>query len=281
MTTLDKRLNAFRRDLADLRLREQVVADRYVEGKYHQVARPLAAVRREPRGDAMQATEALMGEHVLVFEDQDGWAWVQLVSDGYVGYIESAALTADVVRPTHRVAVPQTFVYPAPNIKAQPAIAVTMNARLAVTGGDDIYAALASGGFIWRAHLRPEAAFAGDYVAVAELYRHVPYYWGGKTARGLDCSGLVQLALEACGIACPRDSDQQEQLLGHRLMVNGLDGLARGDLVFWEGHVGIMTGPRSLLHANGHHMLAVEEPLAGAVDRISAAGKPVTSIRRF
>jgi cell wall-associated NlpC family hydrolase len=124
-------------------------------------------------------------------------------------------------------------------------------------------------------------SFESDFVAVAEMYRHVPYYWGGKSVHGLDCSGLVQLSLEACGIRALRDTDMQESTLGERLMLNDLDSLQRGDLVFWKGHVGIMTDSETLLHANGHHMMAVAEPLKEAVARIAARYGQVTSIRRL
>ena len=128
---------------------------------------------------------------------------------------------------------------------------------------------------------RRSDAYADDFVGVAERFRHVPYYWGGKSVQGLDCSGLVQLALEACGIACPRDSDMQEQGLGTALQINDLDGLRRGDLVFWNGHVGIMTDSSTLLHANGHHMMVVAEPLREAVDRIAGQHGQITSLKRL
>ena len=113
------------------------------------------------------------------------------------------------------------------------------------------------------------------------MLRHVPSYWGGKSVQGLDCSGLVQLAFEACGRPALRDSDMQEATLGEPLLVNDLEGLRRGDLVFWKGHVGIMTDERTLLHANGHHMMVVAEPLDHAVERIARSYGDITRIRRI
>jgi len=281
MATPDKRLNAFRPDLADARLKGQVEAPRFVEGQPRQVTVPVAAIHRGPQGDSMQVTQALLGETLKVFEERDGWAFAQLDRDGYVGYVRRAALSETITPVTHRVCVRSTFLYPAASIKTQPAAPVPMNAAVAVTGHDGNFAALADGRFAIAAHLAEINQHADDFVAVAERFRHVPYYWGGKTAEGLDCSGLVQVALEATGQSAPRDSDMQEETLGEKLMVNGYDGLRRGDLVFWSGHVGILTGPETLLHANGHHMMVVEEPLRGAVDRIAATGLPVTSIRRL
>jgi cell wall-associated NlpC family hydrolase len=281
MTKLDSRLHAFRPDLADSRLAGRVASVRYAEGRVMQVAAPLVTVHKSPSSEAMQLTQALMGERLHVFDEQEGWAWVQLDADCYVGYVSANALTPALTEATHRVAVPATFLYPAANLKTQPAIAVTLNARLCATGTEGKFLKLADGHFVYADHVTPSGAFEDDFVGVAERFRHVPYYWGGKSVQGLDCSGLVQLALEACGMACPRDSDMQEQGLGTALQINDLDGLRRGDLVFWNGHVGIMTDSSTLLHANGHHMMVVAEPLREAVGRIAGQYGQITSLKRL
>ena len=281
MTKLDPRLHAYRPDLADAALEGRVEAERFVEPRLMQVVEPVVSVHKAPRFDAMQISQALMGETVKCFHEEEGWVWVQLARDGYVGYVNGNALSSRIAPPTHRVAVPSTFLYPEANLKAQPAVPVTLNAELAVTGETGAFSQLADGRFVFTAHLKPVGSWEADFVAVAEMFRHVPYYWGGKSVQGLDCSGLVQLALEACGRAALRDSDMQEQSLGRVLLVNDLDALARGDLVFWNGHVGIMTDGTTLLHANGHHMMVVAEPLKQAVDRIAARYGQITSIRRF
>lgn len=280
MTRLDPRLHAVRPDLADRRLLGRVTAKRFAEGQCMQVTAAAASVRRAPRRDAMQTTEALKGEVVRVFEIDAGWAWGQLEGDGYVGYLSADDLSPAVTAPTHRVCVPATFIYPEASIKSQPAEAVTMNAGIAVAATDGAFCRLADGRCVHAGHLKPLPVAGGDFVAVAEMFLHVPYYWGGKTVRGLDCSGLVQLSLQACGMACPRDSDMQ-QVLGAGLDSGDLQSLRRGDLVFWKGHVGIMNDSRTLLHANGHHMMVVREPLSEAIARIAAAGSAVTHLRRL
>jgi cell wall-associated NlpC family hydrolase len=281
MTELDQRLHAFRPDLADIRLSGRIRARRFVEGQRRQVTEPLVTVHRAPRSDAMQLTQALMGETVMLFADEEGWAFVQLEGDGYVGYVASNALSTDIAAPTHRVAVPSTFLYPEPNLKTRPAIAVTINALLTVVGGDEKFAKLSNGSFVYLQHLKSAGQGEPDFVAVAELFRNVPYYWGGKSVYGLDCSGLVQISLEASGTRCLRDSDMQEEMLGSKLLENSLDHLKRGDLVFWNGHVGIMIDADMLLHANGHHMMVVVEPLRDAAERIARSYGQITSIRRF
>lgn len=281
MTALDRRLNAYRDDVADLRLEGKVQAARFSDGTAMSLRVPVASLRKAPRFDAPQLTEALLGETLRVFAEDEGWAFVQLDGDGYVGYLSSDALGPPGEAPTHKVVVPSTFIYPEPSIKAQPADILPMLAAVAVTGTDGKFARLADGRFAFAAHLAPLATFESDPVAVAERFLHAPYYWGGKTVHGLDCSGLVQLALAACGIAALRDTDMQEESLGVPLPREAITEARRGDLVFWKGHVGIVRDPATLLHATGHTMQVVLEPLVAAVTRIAAGGDPVTSIRRL
>jgi cell wall-associated NlpC family hydrolase len=246
-----------------------------------EITDPVAAMHGEPSSSSRQTTQALFGEKIWVSETHDGWLHCQLERDGYEGYIAAVSASESTSAPNHRVAVPSTFMYPQPDIKSQPALALPMNARLEVVSSDEKFAKLSNGKFVYAAHLKSAADFETDFVEVAERFLHVPYCWGGKTVHGLDCSGLVQTSLEACGVHATRDAVMQEKQLGRNLMINDLDGLLRGDLVFWKGHVGIMTDDRMFLHANGHHMLTVKEPLAKAVERIALTGSQVTSIKRF
>jgi cell wall-associated NlpC family hydrolase len=283
--SLHPRLTPARADLADVALRGIVEAARYVEGRPARVVAPSAPLRRAPRGDAGLDTEALMGEPVTVYDEAEGWAFARLGSDGYVGYLPGAALGPDAGAPTHRVAALRSFLYPGPNLKLPPLGHLSLGAGVRVAEVSGEYARVVTGGWLHAAHLAAPDARAADYVAVAERFLGTPYLWGGRTSLGLDCSGLVQTALAAAGVAAPRDADMQEAGLGAPLPVDPATGAPRdarrGDLVFWRGHVGILSDPETLLHANGHHMAVAVEPLAAAVRRIAAAGGgPVTSARR-
>lgn len=280
MQSLDQRLHAFRSDLAEANLKGQVEAKRFTEGVVKQVRTPVLSLRKAPSPDASQLTEALMGENLRVLDEKEGWAWVKLEDDHYVGYVDAAGLRSEMLPPTHEVAVPSTLIYPKADLKSQPAHMIPMLARLTVIAQEKDYLLLASGGYVFANHVRPFRSGKGDYVDVAERFLFSPYYWGGKTIRGLDCSGLVQVAFNASGKPSLRDSDMQEETLGTVLPESEHKKLRRGDLVFWDGHVGIMADSESLLHANGHHMMVAIEPLAQAVARIGATGKPVTRIRR-
>jgi cell wall-associated NlpC family hydrolase len=280
---LDRRIHAFRPDLAARALTGQVEASRFADPQPMRIVAASAPVRREPRPDAALDTEALAGELVEVYEREEGWAWAQLAGDSYVGYIPDDALRPDQTAPTHRVAGLRTFVYPGPSIKLPPLAALSLGASVAVIEHKGDFAVLADGGHVFAAHLAPLDRNEADFVAVAERFVGVPYLWGGKTSLGLDCSGLTQLSLAAAGITAPRDSDMMEATLGRAVELReDLSGLRRGDLIFWKGHVGILTDPDTLLHASGHVMSVYREPLKEARDRIRAKSfGEITSIKRL
>lgn len=284
MATHDKRLTAARYDLAASSLKGVIDSPRYADGEKMIVFNGVADLRREAVPDALLDTQALHGESVIVYDrDEDGWSWVQLERDSYVGYMPSAALTHDIVRPTHRVHVLRTFSFGGPSIKLPPIATLSMNSRVTILSSRDQFAVTHRGHFIFADHLTPVDRQETDFVSIAELFLGIPYYWGGKTSIGLDCSGLVQNALEACGQFAPRDTDMQEKALGRAFQIDDdLSGLARGDLIFWKGHVGIMRDASELIHASGHQMLVVSEKLRMVRDRILAKGAgPITSVKRL
>jgi cell wall-associated NlpC family hydrolase len=279
---LDPRFSAYREDLAAAALRDKVAADRFVEGEAAQVSASSAPLRRAPRYDAPLDTEALRGETLTIYEENEGWAWVQLDRDRYVGYVPSDALSRELRQVTHRVTALRTYVFPSPDIKAPPLDLLSLNAGVAATGERDTFLELQDGGFLFADHAAPAEQHAPDYIEVAQRFIGTPYLWGGRTSIGLDCSGLVQLALEAAGITSPRDTDVQEAALGEPLSEPTNPALARpGDLIFWKGHVGIVNHGGELLHANAHHMATVAEPLGHGVKRIAEAGNAITSIKRL
>jgi len=278
--TFDRRLTPARPDLAARYLEGRVAAARYVDGVVMQVKDGVLDVKRDPRPDAGLETQAIYGERVTVYDEEEGWVWAQLARDGYVGWLAANALWTQLYQPTHRICVPRSFVYPRPSIKDPPLVALPLGAEVAIVGEHDAFSVTSEDRFIYRAHLAPLDRPAQDFVAVAETLLGAPYLWGGKSSMGVDCSGLVQMALLAAGVNAPRDSDLQEKALGERVADNA--PLRRGDLVFWRGHIGVMRDAATLLHANATHMMVTSEPLAEVRARNMGAGAgDVTSVRRL
>ena len=266
--TFDPRLTPARPDLAASHLRGKIEAGAYVEGRPVRVVAGLADLRAKPANDVPVDTQALYGESAILYEDSEGFGWVQLDRDHYVGYLSINALADLGAAPTHRIKVNRSFVYPAPNMKLPILEALPLGARVTVAEPGEHFARIEGGGFVFSGHLAPLDEAEGDFVAVAERLLNEPYLWGGKSSLGVDCSGLIQIALDAAGVSFPRDTDLQEKAPGDALPVSeDLAGLTRGDLVFWRGHVGVMRDPDILLHANAHHMAVASEPLARAAER--------------
>ena len=283
----DKRLNAHRDDLANVELKSIVPSPKYVQGRPARICSHFADVMDRPDPSAGLQTQILHGHDISVFDSRDGWAWIQGQNDGYVGYVRQSDITmapdAGFEPATHMVLAPRTFLYSESDMKMPRTGYRSMGSKLRITErqttrGTD-YAILDSGGAVIAQHLIPVGTWMKDPVSVAETLLHTPYLWGGNTAFGIDCSGLVSLANLLCGRSVLRDSDMQANTIGDEVPME-LDKLRRGDLVFWKGHVGMMADAMTLLHANGHSMNVALEPLAEAVERIGYLYGQPTNIRR-
>jgi cell wall-associated NlpC family hydrolase len=264
----DPRVTLAREDLADAALQGLARAERYAEALAHRCAAASTAIRRDPDPAAEQLDQLLFGETFRVLETGRGWGWGQAERDGYVGHVWLGDLHAGALLATHRVSALRAYAFSRPDIKSRPQALLSLNALVAVEAEEGRFLKAEGSGWIARVQLSPAGEVEADPAAVAERFVGAPYQWGGRESLGLDCSGLVQQAFYACGRPCPRDSDQQ-QALGEAV---DPEALGRGDLVFWEGHVGMMIDPERLIHANAFHMQVQIEPLAEAVAR---AGQPI------
>jgi cell wall-associated NlpC family hydrolase len=278
----DPRLTPARPELAAKYLEGKVAAARFVTGEEFEISDAIAPLRSRPTADAELSTQALKGERATIYDRTgEGWAWGQLNSDGYVGWLPDRALVKPAAIPTHKITSLRTFAFPGPSIKLLPVDTFVMGTLLTVIREDGVFVVTREGWYLPRQHVASIDRYADDFVAVAERFAGTPYLWGGKSSFGIDCSGLVQVSLNAAGTGCPRDSDMQQDSLGRTLDPVESKRLQRGDLIFWKGHVAIARDADTVVHANAHHMATVIENTRDAIARIKAAGSEVLAIKRL
>lgn len=277
----DPNVNAYRPDLASTRLTGKVKARRYVDGERRQARHGTVPLRQAPAADARQVSELLFGEAFVVLEDKDGWAWGQCEDDDYVGYVESEALRAEPLQPTHRIGALRAHVFSDPDLKSPPLHCVSHGSLVTVTERSGRYAGLAEGGWVHEAALAETDTVEPDFVATALRYLGVPYLWGGRSALGLDCSGLVQVALNRAGIACPRDCYMQVDGVGEGVPPDG--PYRRGDLVVFSGHCGLMVDDGAIIHANATAMCVSVDPLTAVAEIVKGQsdGVGIIGVRRI
>lgn len=275
----DPRVVAIRPDLADIAVAGQHFAPHYAAPMMRSGVLPAASLRAEPSAEADQTSELLFGEGFALLDLTGGWAWGYSLADHYVGYLAADALGAPIA-PTHRVRAAEAILHSAPDA-ASGGSAILPRGALVMGEVQGEWLATAHG-FLPLAALEDPATRYPDAAAVAEELIDAPYAWGGRTAKGIDCSGLVQFAWSLAGVRLPRDSDLQLAALGSDKDVDP-SALARGDLVFFPGHVGIMADATTIIHASRRWMAVKAEPLADVIARSAAKDHdpPVSGYKRL
>jgi cell wall-associated NlpC family hydrolase len=243
---------------------------------------PAAGMYNKPDDQSGRETDALFGEEVEVLSERGDWAEVILKTDGYQAWIQKNNL-GDLPEATHHIIAPRALITVAPDIKSPAAGYFPMGSRVMVSGAVKnrmipIQYINGQAGYIMADHVLPIGDYVKDYVTSAESLMGTPYRWGGRDSFGFDCSALVQLSMATAGMPVPRNSGDQEKTIG--TIIDNVDELRRGDLVFWKGHVGIMRDAENLLHTNMWHGMTASENLRAALPRLEKAAGSITRLAR-
>lgn len=236
------------------------------------VITPTADLRETPDDKAPKGkfeSQLVYGEIFIVEKEENGWCRGTCAHDGYAGWIKKEHLGPD-SKPTHLLTAHRSVLYQDATIKSPAVETFSFGSRVTVTAQREKFAQLDTGAWIYLPHMSPLDALEKDHVATAVKFLETPYYWGGRSGFGIDCSGLVQVSLAHAGIKAPRDTEEQIKLGAT------VDRPRTSDLVFFKGHVGIMVDDDNLLHANAHHMQVTAEPLWQVEERSGA----IVAVRR-
>ena len=272
----DQRITPIRNDLASNLYIGSVRRKKYVEGIVHTVVSSHSPIYNKK--NSQLSTQLLFGERCKVFETLKGWSWVQSLRDDYVGYTPSKNLKKLKLKPTHKVKSLRTFIYIKPNIKSKILSYLSFNSLVKISSTKYGFCKIQNLGWCPSSDLSKISEKKFNIVNLARQFLNTPYYWGGRDSYGIDCSGLIQNIMQMNNIDFPRDTDMQEDFCTRSLLRKNLKA---GDLVFWKGHVALMTEKKKIIHANAHHMKTQEESLVTAEARIFKTNGKVRKYARI
>ena len=281
--SFDPRVTPVRDDLVATHLRDRYPRANQASGQLRRATVSRATLSFGPDAAARRESELLFGEGFTVFDERDGWAWGQAARDHYVGWLPSDMLGPDLGAPTHEVVVPATYLYPEADLKSPAPVRLSLASLVVATGRrEDNFLEAAGGGWIHVNHVAPREVVESDYVSTGLSLVGVPYLWGGRSSDGMDCSGFIQVVLQRAGLMPPRDSDQQEAVVGTPFdNDDDLGKLRRDDILFFQGHVGIVLDGWRFLHASASNMTVSIQRLSNVVDHAKEAGTPPRAVRRI
>jgi len=239
-------------------------------------------IKCSPNIDSETMSEALYGENFILKKTFKNWLFGKLESDNYEGFISINSISTEDYKHTHYVSELRTYMYSKPDIKSVTTGILSINSLITVVDEVRGFSKLNNDSYVFTRHIDLKSKKNNNYIDTAIKFTNTPYKWGGRTSFGIDCSGLVQLSLMNSGYECPRDSELQKQVLGKNIPLETcFNNLKKGDLIFWEGHVGIMVSDKNIIHANSFSMDTRIEKLTDVDSRISQNSNKICEIKRI
>jgi len=223
-------------------------------------------------------SQLLYGETFQVEEEHGAYVYGHSILDNYKGYIDREDLIKDATPANALITTRFAHLYPEPDMKSRPKKSISFMSRVSLNDkSENDFVQTQSGEWLYKDVVCKIDQYKpnDDLADLALKFLDTPYRYGGRSMLGIDCSGLVQIAMIARGLDCPpRDSRKQEGAFGKKV---AKDNLQRNDIVFFEGHVGIMIDSENILNATARHMTALIEPLTD----LEKAYKDITHIARL
>ncbi len=246
-----------------------------------QVIVPLCDLKNKPNPNAALETQILYGERVKVIKHFKEWSYCKSLEDNYEGWLVTKNLDK-CTNLNYKVLKPISHLYSEPNIKSKIISFLYFNSKINVLSKTKNWCSILydkKETFIFRKHIVDINKTYKDWVRLLVMFENTPYLWGGKSVNGIDCSGLVQLSLNFCGIQFPRNANEQ---CNENMYPNiKIDKIKKGCLIFWDGHVGVGLNQKDIIHSNAFHLSVKIENFKKASDRIKKNYGPIKLIKNY
>ena len=221
-------------------------------------------------------TQMIYGDHFEIIKKKGSWYKIKIKEDGYIGFVLKKTYQQNTL-PSHKVSSLKANVYKHPN-RRKIIYKLPFGSKIKVYQKKLNYYKFEKG-WVNKKDLKTFNFKDKDIFKKILLFKNVKYKWGGKTFKGIDCSGLVQIFFNYNNLYCPRDAKDQEKFF--RLKIN-INKLKKNDLVFWKGHVAIILSKQNLIHAYGPMKKTIIMNIFKTIKRIKkTANLNVTSLKRI
>ena len=190
-------------------------------------------------------SQIVLGQSFVVLKKTKKWLKIKIKEDGYKGYIKNKEFLS-FLKSTHKIHTLKAKIYKFPNTQKK-ICELPFGSKIKVTDRKLNFLRF-SKGWINKKDVKPISYKEKDPFKKINLFRNIKYKWGGKSFKGIDCSGLVQICLNFNNIFCPRDAKDQVNYFKKNI---NLKRIKKNDILYWKGHVAVALSKKQLIHAYG------------------------------